>query len=51
MEKIHDILGKWLVDLQKIKEVSPNVIENYIFLILDIPTWDYGGNSGDWEVV
>lgn len=37
------------VELININEASPEVLLAYPFLILGIPTWDFGGIQEDWE--
>lgn len=37
------------VDVINVTEASPEVIEFYDFLIMGIPTWDFGGIQADWE--
>lgn len=41
-EKIQYNLGEELVDLYNLKDISPQLMENYQILILGIPTWDFG---------
>ena len=50
-EKIRDILGESLVDLHNVKDVEPEKMEEYEFLILGIPTWDFGEIQEDWESI
>lgn len=50
-EKIRDILGEDLVDLHDVKDVSPQLMEQYPVLILGIPTWDFGEIQEDWEAI
>ncbi len=50
-EKIRDILGESLVDLHNVKDVDPQKMEEYEFLILGIPTWDFGEIQEDWEAI
>jgi flavodoxin I len=37
------------VNLHEICEASPELILSYDYLILGIPTWDFGGIQTDWE--
>ncbi|MEM9200924.1 MAG: flavodoxin [Actinomycetota bacterium] len=37
------------VDMHDIEKIDVSQILNYEFVILGIPTWDYGGIQGDWE--
>lgn len=48
-EKIRDQLGQNLVDIHNIADADPCLMEDYSFLILGIPTWDYGELQEDWE--
>ncbi|WP_291968964.1 flavodoxin FldB [Candidatus Symbiopectobacterium sp.] len=50
-EKIRDILGESLLDLHNVKDADPQKMEEYEFLILCIPTWDFGGIQEDWEAI
>ncbi len=36
-------------DLLNVTEASPEAIELFDFIILGIPTWDFGGIQQDWE--
>ncbi|MEM9465627.1 MAG: flavodoxin [Actinomycetota bacterium] len=37
------------VDMHDIEHIDVAQILDYEFVILGIPTWDYGGIQGDWE--
>lgn len=37
------------VEMIDVNEASADVLEAYDFLILGIPTWDFGGIQEDWE--
>lgn len=37
------------VEIFNIKDIEPNLLEQYSTLILGIPTWDFGGIQSDWE--
>lgn len=37
------------VELFNIKDIEPELLEQYPMLILGIPTWDFGGIQSDWE--
>lgn len=50
-EKIRDQIGQALVDIQNVAESSVSQMNDYDFLILGIPTWDYGELQEDWEEV
>ncbi|WJV54572.1 flavodoxin FldB [Pectobacteriaceae bacterium CE90] len=50
-EKIRDILGEELVELNNVKDVAPQHMEEYDILILGIPTWDFGEIQEDWEAI
>lgn len=39
----------YIVEMVNISEASPEVLLSYPFLILGIPTWDFGGIQEDWE--
>lgn len=40
-----------VVNLCNITDISKSDIESYDFLIMGIPTWDFGGIQEDWENV
>ena len=48
-EKIRDWFGEDLVDIHDIAQSPVILMEEYDFLILGIPTWDYGELQEDWE--
>lgn len=48
-EKIRDNFGAGLVDVHNIADAPVTLMEDYQFLILGIPTWDYGELQEDWE--
>jgi len=50
-ENIRDILSEHQVDLHNVKDVSPQLMEQYDILILGMPTWDFGELQPDWETV
>lgn len=37
------------VDLYDVADTPMSVMDNYDYLILGMPTWDYGGNQIDWD--
>lgn len=37
------------VDMHDVEAIDISELTRYEFLILGIPTWDYGGIQGDWE--
>ncbi|MEM7326657.1 MAG: flavodoxin [Actinomycetota bacterium] len=37
------------VDIRDVDSIDVNTLTQYEFLILGIPTWDYGGIQQDWE--
>nr|WP_324258846.1 flavodoxin [Cellvibrio fontiphilus] len=37
------------VDMMNVTEVTSDVLATYSFLIMGIPTWDFGGIQEDWE--
>ena len=39
----------YIVDMINVSEASVEVMQSYSFLILGIPTWDFGGIQEDWE--
>lgn len=49
--KIAKALAKYgyQVEMINVNEVSQDVLESYHFLIMGIPTWDFGGIQEDWE--
>ncbi len=55
-EKIRDFFNgnnslETEVTLQNVAEYSPKLMPEFDFLILGIPTWDYGELQEDWEAV
>jgi len=48
-ERIREILGTDRVDLHNIAETPVSLMSGYRYLILGIPTWDYGELQEDWE--
>ncbi len=50
-EKIRDRLGETLVDCYNIAEEPFSTALFYDYLILGIPTWDYGELQEDWEEI
>lgn len=39
----------YTVDMMNVTEVTSDVLAVYPFLIMGIPTWDFGGIQEDWE--
>ena len=37
------------VDMMNVNEVTSVVLQQYRFLVMGIPTWDFGGIQEDWE--
>ena len=37
------------VEMINVTEASPEIIESFDFIIMGIPTWDFGGIQEDWE--
>ncbi|MEM8925005.1 MAG: flavodoxin [Actinomycetota bacterium] len=37
------------VDMFDVDKIDINIITQYEFVIMGIPTWDYGGIQGDWN--
>ncbi len=50
-EKIRAELGEELVDFFNISETPIITAQFYDFIILGIPTWDYGELQEDWEEI
>ena len=48
-EKIRAVLGEERVDFFNINETPIITAQFYDFIILGIPTWDYGELQEDWE--
>ena len=49
--KISELLGEsgCSVEMLNVVDIEPSVLEGFDFLILGIPTWDFGGIQEDWE--
>ena len=50
-EKIRDQIGETLVDCHNIADEPISSVLYYDYLILGIPTWDYGELQEDWEEI
>ncbi len=50
-EKIRELMGWEKVDVFDIASTPVSHMANYRYLILGIPTWDYGELQEDWEAV
>jgi len=50
-DKIRDILSDEVVDVYNITDESLITAESYAYLIMGIPTWDYGELQEDWEEI
>ncbi|WP_160153164.1 flavodoxin FldB [Microbulbifer sp. ALW1] len=48
-EKIRDRIGEEWIDLHNVADDDVALMQEYDFLILGIPTWDYGELQEDWE--
>lgn len=50
-EKIASSLAEWgvMVEMVNVAEASVEIIESFDFVIMGIPTWDFGGIQQDWE--
>lgn len=50
-EKIADLFAEMgcPVDMINVVEADQTILESFDFLILGIPTWDFGGIQEDWE--
>lgn len=50
-EKIAKALRSYgyTVDMMNVNEVTSVVLQQYRFLVMGIPTWDFGGIQEDWE--
>ncbi|MEH6466752.1 MAG: flavodoxin FldB [Porticoccus sp.] len=48
-EKIVEELGETLVDIHNVADEPVVTMQDYNYLILGIPTWDYGELQEDWE--
>lgn len=49
VDAINKIAGRPFVTLHNIAEDSVQLMANYQYIILGIPTWDYGELQEDWE--
>ena len=50
-EKIRDYFGEDHIDIHNIADTPVSRMSAYRYLILGIPTWDYGELQEDWETV
>ena len=50
-ERIAEALSDFTVDLHDIAHTALSTADRYRFLVLGIPTWDYGELQEDWERV
>lgn len=50
-EKIRSYIGESKVDLFNVADIEVDHFDEYRFLILGIPTWDYGELQEDWEAI
>jgi flavodoxin II len=50
-DKIREILSDEVVDVYNITDESMITAESYDYLIMGIPTWDYGELQEDWEEI
>jgi flavodoxin II len=50
-EKIRDYIGEEKVDLHNVADIDVEAFNDYQFLLLGIPTWDYGELQEDWEAI
>lgn len=50
-EKIRDQIGQDLVDMHNVADTPIIEAQFYDYLILGIPTWDYGELQEDWEEI
>ena len=48
-EQLNKNLGETLVDIHNVADEPIATMEEYSYLILGIPTWDYGELQEDWE--
>jgi flavodoxin I len=48
-EKIRDLLDEHSVEMHDIAAASKDSFAEYDYLILGIPTWDYGQIQSDWD--
>ncbi|NVK43133.1 MAG: flavodoxin FldB [Oceanospirillaceae bacterium] len=47
-ERIARLIGPERVDLHDIIDIAPAAMEDYEYLIVGIPTWDFGEQQEDW---
>jgi len=50
-EKIRDYIGAEAIDIHNIADADLNSFDDYQYLLLGIPTWDYGELQEDWESI
>ncbi|GAB3100572.1 flavodoxin FldB [Aestuariicella hydrocarbonica] len=50
-DKIREILSEEVVDVYNITDDPLVIAEQYDYLIMGIPTWDYGELQEDWEEI
>ncbi|MBS98920.1 MAG: flavodoxin FldB [Oceanospirillaceae bacterium] len=50
-EQIAGLLGSQRVDMHDLATDSCLQMENYDYLVLGIPTWDYGELQEDWDAI
>ena len=48
-EKLENLIDWAEVELHNVDSIEPDEILAYDYLILGIPTWDFGGIQADWE--
>jgi flavodoxin I len=48
-EKLQSLISWAEVDIHNVTDVEPDDILAYEYLILGVPTWDFGGMQADWE--
>ncbi len=48
-EKIRDLLVDHTVEMHDISSTDKSIFNDYDYLILGIPTWDYGQIQSDWD--
>lgn len=50
-DKIANVLAEHgcPVEMINVTDASPEIIESFDFIIMGIPTWDFGGIQEDWE--
>ena len=49
VEKLRNELGEALVDMHNVADEPVATMQEYDYLLLGIPTWDYGELQEDWE--